>query len=91
MAAHEIPARQAVRRVLILDCDVYQGNGTAEIEAMDPSVFTMTIHGARNYPLRKHPGSLDVPLKSDPMVLAATAGTGSSAAIARPIACAAAG
>jgi len=48
--------------VLILDCDVHQGNGTAEIFAADPTVFTMSIHGERNFPLRKHPGSLDVPL-----------------------------
>ncbi|MFM8434080.1 MAG: histone deacetylase, partial [Planctomycetia bacterium] len=55
-------ARGAVRRVLILDCDVHQGNGTAEIFAADPTVFTMSIHGARNFPLRKHPSSLDVAL-----------------------------
>jgi len=63
VAAREMQARSAVRRVLILDCDVHQGNGTAEIFAADPTVFTMSIHGARNFPLRKHPGSLDVPLE----------------------------
>jgi acetoin utilization deacetylase AcuC-like enzyme len=63
VAAREMQARGAVDRVLILDCDVHQGNGTAEIFADDPSVFTMSIHGARNFPLRKHPGSLDVPLE----------------------------
>ena len=62
VAAREMQARGAVRRVLILDCDVHQGNGTAEIFAADESVFTMSIHGERNFPLRKHPGSLDVPL-----------------------------
>ena len=62
VAAREMQARGGVRRVLILDCDVHQGNGTAEIFAADPSVFTMSIHGARNFPLRKHPSSLDVPL-----------------------------
>ena len=61
VAAREMQARGAVRRVLILDCDVHQGNGTAQIFAADPSVFTMSIHGARNFPLRKHPGTLDVP------------------------------
>jgi acetoin utilization deacetylase AcuC-like enzyme len=55
--------RGAVKRVLILDCDVHQGNGTAEIFAEDPTVFTMSIHGARNFPLRKHPSSLDVALE----------------------------
>jgi len=62
VAAREMQARGTVRRVLILDCDVHQGNGTAEIFAADPTVFTMSIHGARNFPLRKHPSSLDVPL-----------------------------
>ncbi|NDC62428.1 MAG: histone deacetylase [Planctomycetia bacterium] len=63
VAAREMQARGGVRRVLILDCDVHQGNGTAEIFAEDPTVFTMSIHGARNFPLRKVAGSLDVPLE----------------------------
>jgi acetoin utilization deacetylase AcuC-like enzyme len=62
VAAREMQARGAARRVVILDCDVHQGNGTAEIFAADPTVFTMSIHGERNFPLRKHPGGLDVPL-----------------------------
>ena len=63
VAAREMQARGAVEKVLILDCDVHQGNGTAEIFASDSTVFTMSIHGARNFPLRKFPSSLDVPLK----------------------------
>jgi acetoin utilization deacetylase AcuC-like enzyme len=63
VAAREMQARGDARRVLILDCDVHQGNGTAQIFADDPTVFTMSIHGARNFPLRKHPGSLDVGLE----------------------------
>lgn len=63
VAARELQARGVVRRVLILDCDVHQGNGTAAIFAGDPTVFTMSIHGARNFPVRKHPSSLDVPLE----------------------------
>lgn len=62
VAAREMQARGLVRRVLILDCDVHQGNGTAAIFAGDRDVFTASIHGARNFPLRKVPGSLDVPL-----------------------------
>ena len=62
VAAREMQARGLVRRVVILDCDVHQGNGTAQIFADDQSVFTMSIHGAKNFPLRKHHGSLDVPL-----------------------------
>lgn len=63
VAAREMQARGSVRRVAILDCDVHQGNGTAEIFAADETVFTMSIHGAKNFPLRKHPSSLDVPLE----------------------------
>jgi acetoin utilization deacetylase AcuC-like enzyme len=63
VAAREMQARGAVRRVAIVDCDVHQGNGTAQIFAGDASVFTLSIHGARNFPLRKHPGSLDVGLE----------------------------
>ena len=63
VAAREMQARGIVKRVLILDCDVHQGNGTAEIFSDDPTVFTMSIHGARNFPLRKYPSSLDVGLE----------------------------
>ncbi|HKP77482.1 MAG TPA: histone deacetylase [Longimicrobiaceae bacterium] len=52
----------AVARAVIVDCDVHQGNGTAAIFACDPSVFTFSIHGARNFPFRKERGSLDVEL-----------------------------
>ena len=62
VAVREMQARGAIRRAVILDCDVHQGNGTAEIFRGDPSVFTMSIHGARNFPLRKQPSSLDVGL-----------------------------
>jgi acetoin utilization deacetylase AcuC-like enzyme len=62
VAAREMQARGAVQRVLIVDLDVHQGNGTAEIFAADPTVFTVSLHGARNFPLRKFPSSLDVPL-----------------------------
>ncbi|MFM8733729.1 MAG: histone deacetylase [Pirellulales bacterium] len=63
VAAREMQARGLVRRVLVLDCDVHQGNGTAAIFAGDPTVFTTSIHGAKNFPLRKVAGSLDVPLE----------------------------
>jgi acetoin utilization deacetylase AcuC-like enzyme len=63
VAAREMQARGMVERVVILDLDVHQGNGTAEIFAADPSVFTVSVHGARNFPLRKHPGDLDIGLE----------------------------
>jgi acetoin utilization deacetylase AcuC-like enzyme len=51
-----------VKRVAIIDLDVHQGNGTAAIFANDPSVFTLSLHGARNYPFEKAESALDVPL-----------------------------
>ena len=62
VATREIQDRGLVRNVLIVDCDVHQGNGTAEIFANDGTVYTFSIHGAKNFPLRKYPSSLDVPL-----------------------------
>jgi acetoin utilization deacetylase AcuC-like enzyme len=51
-----------VGRVLVVDLDVHHGNGTAAIFTGDPSVFTFSMHGAKNFPLKKPPSSLDVPL-----------------------------
>jgi acetoin utilization deacetylase AcuC-like enzyme len=62
VAARAMQAERRVRRVVILDCDVHQGDGTATIFAADPTVFTFSIHGAKNYPLRKPPSDLDVGL-----------------------------
>jgi acetoin utilization deacetylase AcuC-like enzyme len=49
-------------RVLVIDLDVHQGNGTASIFRDDPTVFTLSMHGARNFPFRKEAGDLDVEL-----------------------------
>ena len=48
--------------VAIIDLDVHQGNGTAKIFAHDDSVFTLSLHGAKNFPFRKEPSDLDVEL-----------------------------
>lgn len=50
------------RRILIVDLDVHQGNGTAEIFQNEPSVFTFSMHGEKNYPMKKETSDLDVPL-----------------------------
>ena len=74
VATREIQDRGLVQRALIIDCDVHQGNGTAEIFMHDDSVFTLSLHGEKNFPLRKYPSSLDVPLvdgTSDESYLAA--------------------
>ncbi|MPY66113.1 histone deacetylase [Deinococcus sp. SDU3-2] len=53
------------RRVLVLDLDVHQGNGTAALFADEPRVLTVSVHGANNYPFRKATSDLDVPLPDD--------------------------
>jgi len=50
------------KRILIIDLDVHQGNGTAEIFRNEPRVFTFSMHGDKNFPFRKEVSSLDVPL-----------------------------
>lgn len=62
VATREMQARGVAGRVSILDLDVHQGNGTAAIFAGDPSVCTASVHGERNFPLRKRAGTLDVGL-----------------------------
>jgi acetoin utilization deacetylase AcuC-like enzyme len=51
-----------LERVVVLDLDVHQGNGTAAIFAGDPHVLTISVHGERNYPFRKEASSLDIGL-----------------------------
>tara|TARA_R110000868_G_scaffold396971_1_gene669418 strand:+ start:3848 stop:4747 length:900 start_codon:yes stop_codon:yes gene_type:complete len=51
-----------INRVLVIDCDVHQGNGTAHIFADDPNVFTFSMHGEKNYPFVKPPSTLDIGL-----------------------------
>lgn len=52
-----------IQRACVIDCDVHQGNGTAEILGQDPNVFTFSIHCAKNFPARKHPSHLDIDLQ----------------------------
>jgi acetoin utilization deacetylase AcuC-like enzyme len=62
VAAVDLLGRGAVRRVLVVDLDVHQGDGTASIFEADERVFTFSMHGERNFPLRKQRSDLDVPL-----------------------------
>jgi len=55
-------SRLGVRPVLVVDCDVHQGDGTADLLAGDPDAFTLSLHGARNYPFQRIPSDLDVDL-----------------------------
>ena len=62
IAACAMHAEGLARRVVVLDTDVHQGNGTAAILRADPSVFTFSIHGAKNFPFRKEESDIDVAL-----------------------------
>jgi len=63
IAARCLQAETRIRRVLILDCDVHQGNGTAVILQNDPTIFTFSIHGRNNFPYHKEKSDLDVALE----------------------------
>lgn len=65
IAARLMQAERRVSRVAVVDLDVHQGNGTAEILARDDSVFTLSLHGERNYPFVKAVSDLDVGLPDD--------------------------
>lgn len=54
--------RGLIRRAAVIDLDVHQGDGTAEIFKYDPDVFTLSMHGESNFPFRKKQSCLDVPL-----------------------------
>lgn len=62
VAARAMQAEDKTRRILIVDCDVHQGDGTAAIFAGDPSVYTFSIHGAKNFPFHKKDSDLDLAL-----------------------------
>lgn len=62
VAARHVQALGLARRLLVIDLDVHHGDGTAEICAGDDSLFTFSMHSARNYPAVKPPSDLDVAL-----------------------------
>jgi acetoin utilization deacetylase AcuC-like enzyme len=77
VAAATLLAEGLVRRVLVIDADVHQGDGTALIFENNPRVFTLSIHADRNFPARKARSDLDAPLPDatgDAAYLAAFAG-----------------
>jgi acetoin utilization deacetylase AcuC-like enzyme len=63
IAIRALQAEGRIARAAIVDLDVHQGNGTNAIFAGDDGVFTFSMHGRRNYPFTKIPGSLDVELE----------------------------
>lgn len=54
-----------IARVAVIDLDVHQGDGTAEIFSNDPSVLTLSLHGKSNFPFRKQQSSIDVALEDN--------------------------
>ena len=62
IAIRALRAEGEIRRALVIDLDVHQGNGTAAIFAGDPEVYTLSLHGERNYPARKATSTHDVGL-----------------------------
>ena len=62
VAIRVLQKENLARRFLIVDCDVHQGNGTAFIFQKDETVYTFSMHGAKNYPLFKEASSLDIEL-----------------------------
>ena len=62
VAIRVLRAEGTIRRAAVIDLDVHQGNGTAAIFADDPEVFTLSLHGEKNYPLVKQQSTLDVAL-----------------------------
>lgn len=64
VGARYLLEKNLVRKILIVDLDVHQGNGTAEIFKDEPAVFTFSMHGKSNYPFQKERSDLDIPLET---------------------------
>lgn len=64
IAARYLQHKDLAKKILIVDLDVHQGNGTAEIFKDDGSVFTFSMHGKNNYPFRKEQSDLDIELQN---------------------------
>ena len=62
VAVQVLRADHAIERAMIVDLDVHQGDGTAEIFAEDPGVFTFSVHAEKNYPVRKVASDCDIAL-----------------------------
>jgi acetoin utilization deacetylase AcuC-like enzyme len=62
IAANYLLNKKLSSSILIIDLDVHQGNGTAQIFEYEPRVFTFSMHGANNFPYRKERSDLDIPL-----------------------------
>ncbi|MCL4131929.1 UNVERIFIED_CONTAM: hypothetical protein GTU68_060327 [Idotea baltica] len=64
IAANHLMKHCEIKKILVVDLDVHQGNGTAKVFQEDARVFTFSMHGKDNYPLQKEESDLDIPLKT---------------------------
>ena len=64
VATRALRAAQVAERVLVVDCDVHQGDGTAQVLGPDDDAFALSLHGARNYPFKRIPSDLDLDLET---------------------------
>lgn len=64
VAARYLQKKKLAEKILIVDLDVHQGNGTAKIFEDDPSIFTFSMHGKNNYPFHKEASDLDIALEN---------------------------
>ncbi len=64
IGAHYLLQNGLAKKILIIDLDVHQGNGTAKIFEDDTTVFTFSMHGANNYPFKKEKSDLDIELSN---------------------------
>lgn len=62
VAARVLQQERAAQRIAFIDCDVHQGNGTAALCALDPSLYTLSLHGRNNYPFHKETSDCDIEL-----------------------------
>jgi|TARA_B110000967_G_scaffold24902_1_gene22918 acetoin utilization deacetylase AcuC-like enzyme len=62
IGAHELIDYHDITKILVIDLDVHQGNGTASMAREDSRIFTFSMHGEKNYPYHKEQSDLDVPL-----------------------------
>ena len=65
IGARYLQQKKLAEKILIVDLDVHQGNGTAEVFQNDPSVYTFSMHGKSNYPFKKEISDLDIALEND--------------------------
>ncbi len=88
VAARVLQAEDLVRRIVVIDLDVHQGNGTAALCRDDPTIYTFSMHGAKNYPLQKERSDLDIELPDgtadEPYLEALAGGLKTAVAESRP-------